>query len=182
MKSPLLIDKEFYFQRVQEAHRMLGIPADFLSNCRLPLCGEPEKLVETEPDYLQRPRQLTPSAFAAWTAMKHSAASAGVEIFLVSAYRSLWYQQQLIANKLAQGQMLENILKVNAAPGFSEHHTGRAVDIGTSACEVLVEEFETTPAFKWLADNAGKFGFTMSYARENSLGINYEPWHWCFTS
>lgn len=113
--------------------------------------------------------------------MKQSAASAGVEIFLVSAYRSLAYQQELIANKLVKGQIIEEILKVNAAPGFSEHHTGRAVDIGTSTCAVLEAEFETTPAFEWLVLNAGKYAFTMSYARENSLGINYEPWHWCFT-
>jgi zinc D-Ala-D-Ala carboxypeptidase len=176
------MDPKFYMQRVQEAHRQLGIPADFLHSCKLPLCCEPAQLVETEPDYLQRHRQLTPAAFDAWTRMKQAARDEGLEIFLVSAYRSLDYQQDLIARKLASGQALNHILTVNAAPGFSEHHTGRAVDIGTSNCEVLVEEFEKTQAFAWLAANAVRFNFYMTYPRGNAMAISYEPWHWCFVA
>ncbi len=80
----------------------------------------------------------------------------------------------------AAGQNWEEIFRVSAPPGCSEHHTGRAVDIGTPHCKVLDEEFEQTEAFDWLVRFAGKFGFRLSYPRGNSCGYAYEPWHWCF--
>lgn len=162
-------------------HEALGITEDFYRECKLPLCEEPELLVETEPDYYGRPQQLTPEAFAAWTDMKTEAADSGVTIHLISAYRGIAYQFELIKRKLQSGEDLKRILTVNAAPGFSEHHSGRAVDIGTLNCPALVEEFENTPAFAWLGEHASRFGFRLSYPRNNSLGISYEPWHWCFS-
>lgn len=169
-----------YLQRVQAAHAVLGIPADYLSRCTQPLCEEPPELVATETDYYGRPQQLTPAAFAAWSSMKQAARADGVEVFLISAFRSVQYQTDLIARKLEKGLSLSQILAVNAAPGFSEHHTGRALDLGTSGCEALVESFENTKAFQWLNLEAGKYGFTLSYPRNNPWGIDYEPWHWCF--
>jgi D-alanyl-D-alanine carboxypeptidase len=171
---------ETYLMKLREVHQALGIPAQLLTECRLPLCQEPARLVATEPDFYQRPQQLIPEALSAWTAMKQSAADDGITVFLLSAFRSLTYQQQLIARKLAKGQSIDAILRVNAAPGFSEHHTGRAIDIGTTDCAALEEEFENTPAFEWLSRRAGEFQFHLSYPRGNLLGIDYEPWHWCF--
>lgn len=173
-------DSESYLQQLRDAHAALGIAADYLQQCTLPVCREPEQLVATEPDFYQRLQQLTPPAFAAWQAMKQAAAEQGVTLFLISAFRSVQYQHDLIQKKLAKGQSIEQILKVNAAPGFSEHHTGRAVDIGTNETTILAEEFENTPAFQWLVLNAMGFGFHLSYPRHNPAGIDYEPWHWCF--
>jgi D-alanyl-D-alanine carboxypeptidase len=167
-------------QKLAELHRALGIAADYGERCGLPLCLEPEQLVATEPDYYARPQQLTQPAFAAWTAMKAAASDQDVTMFLISAYRSLQYQHDLIARKLQQGQLIDQILAVNAAPGFSEHHSGRAVDLGTPGCAALVAEFEHSDAFQWLTANANSFGFTLSYPRGNRFGIDYEPWHWCF--
>ena len=92
------------------------------------------------------------------------------------------YQKELIEKKLAQGQSIENILKVSAAPGYSEHHTGRALDLNSPGCDVLEECFEDTRAFAWLSLEAAEFGFGMSYGKANAHGIAYEPWHWCFQS
>ena len=78
------------------------------------------------------------------------------------------------------GQRIEDILKVNAAPGYSEHHTGRAVDIATPGSRPLTGEFETTNAFGWLESRAVEFGFSLTYRRDNPWGMAYEPWHWCF--
>lgn len=174
-------DEQLFQQRVQLAHRELGIPENYLQETRLPLCVEPNDLEATELDYYGRPQRLVADALSAWSAMKAAAQDAGVVIHLISAYRDLDYQSNLIARKLDQGQSIEEILRVNAAPGFSEHHTGRAVDVGTDSCPALVEEFENTEAFQWLSDNAERFGFQLSYPRNNGLGIDYEPWHWCFT-
>ena len=176
-----MTDSETYLQRVGATHAALGISENYIQQCLLPLCEEPPILVATELDYYERPQQLTPQALAAWQAMKQSAADQGVSLFLISAFRSLQYQQDLISRKLAKGISLEQILKVNAAPGFSEHHTGRAIDIGSDAATILQEAFEETTAFQWLMGNAGRFGFSLSYPRGNSHGIDYEPWHWCFS-
>ena len=69
-------------------------------------------------------------------------------------------------------------LPIFAAPGFSEHHTGRALDIGTPGFVDLEENFETTAAFAWLQVHAEEFGFTLSYPKGGTRGIGYEPWHW----
>ncbi len=68
-----------------------------------------------------------------------------------------------------------------AIPGFSEHHSGRAIDIHTKGKNILDEEFESTEEFIWLSKNAAQFEFRLSYPRSNSFGIIYEPWHWFYT-
>ena len=80
--------------------------------------------------------------------------------------------------KLKNGEDLSTILKVNAIPGFSEHHTGHAIDLSTTECPPLSEEFELTPAFEWLQKNAKTYQFSMSFPRSNNRGVSYEPWHW----
>ncbi|MDA0687825.1 MAG: D-alanyl-D-alanine carboxypeptidase family protein [Proteobacteria bacterium] len=171
-----------YLSKISELHELLGIPASFREECSMPLCHTPAQLVATEPDYYGRPQQLTPEAFAAWSDMKAAAARDGVVIHLISAYRDPDYQCQIFKRKLDAGEPLAAILRVNAAPGYSEHHTGRAIDLGTLDCPALETEFEKTPAFAWLSEHAGTFGFALSYPRDNAHGIGYEPWHWCFMS
>lgn len=165
---------------LERMHRELGIPADYARSCSLPLCREPSELVDTELDFYRRPQRLTPAAFAAWSSMRDAATNEGISLFLISAFRGYQYQHDLIAAKLQKGQGIEEILRVNAAPGYSEHHSGRAVDLGTLGCDALSEEFENTEAYQWLVKEAGGFGFTLSYPRGNPYGIDFEPWHWCF--
>ncbi|MES2697070.1 MAG: D-alanyl-D-alanine carboxypeptidase family protein, partial [Verrucomicrobiota bacterium] len=87
---------------------------------------------------------------------------------------------EIIRAKLVAGQSLEEILRYVAAPGFSEHHTGRAIDIGSPEHIELDEDFARTTAFAWLERRTPEFGFVMSYPRDNPHGIGYEPWHWCW--
>ncbi len=71
----------------------------------------------------------------------------------------------------------------SALPGSSEHQTGLCVDFITSTMDgKLTEEFENTPAFIWLRDNAYKFGFILRYpeGKENVTEYTYEPWHYRF--
>jgi D-alanyl-D-alanine carboxypeptidase len=112
--------------------------------------------------------------------MRETASKAGVALLAVSGFRSIERQAEIIRAKLSSGQKIEDILRLVAAPGYSEHHTGRAIDIGTPGEEPLTEAFADTPAFRWLAENAGHFGFRLSYPKGNAHGIAYEPWHWCF--
>jgi D-alanyl-D-alanine carboxypeptidase len=156
----------------------LGIPIDYGRNPRRPAYAETQELEDVEPNIVGRMQRLAPSTARAWREMKAAALADGVELLIVSGFRSVRYQVELIRNKLARGQDIRSILEVNAAPGFSEHHTGRAVDIATPGSRPLTVEFETSPAFAWLGANAGRFGFAMPYGRGNVHGFSYEPWHW----
>ena len=162
-------------------HEELGIPASYAATCKLAYQPECETLVETEPDVFGRQPLLAADACRAWQAMKSGAQTAGIELQIVSAYRSAEYQKGLLQKKLDQGQALEKILAVNAAPGYSEHHSGCALDITTPGFEPLAEAFENSPAFAWLCAHGAEYGFRMSFPRDNAAGMQYEPWHWLYT-
>ncbi len=89
-------------------------------------------------------------------------------------------QRRILERKLRAGQSWATILEVNAPPGYSEHHSGRAVDFAVAGLPVLTEAFEKTPAFAWLTQHAAGFGYRLSYPRGNPYGYIYEPWHWFF--
>lgn len=127
-----------------------------------------------------RPMFLAPKAAAAWRAMQSTALVEGIVLESVSTFRSIAHQHALIARKLARGDGIAQVFAVNAVPGYSEHHSGRAIDLGTPGCAPLDEAFEHTPAFAWLQRHADTFGFRLSYPRDNRHGVIYEPWHWCF--
>jgi D-alanyl-D-alanine carboxypeptidase len=156
----------------------LRIPSDYGRNPRRPRFNEAAALEDVEPNLVGTMQRLAPETAAAWRDMKRSAAEAGVQLLLVSGFRSVRHQADLIRRKLAAGQSIEKILAVNAAPGFSEHHTGRAVDIATPGTRPLTAEFDASAAFSWLQANARAFGFRMPYGRGNRFGFEYEPWHW----
>ena len=84
------------------------------------------------------------------------------------------------AKKLESGQTPETVFSVSAAPGFSEHHSGNAIDLSDGEGEPLVEAFEETAAFGWLTAHAQAYGFYLSFPRDNPHKLIYEPWHWCF--
>ena len=167
-----------YRARIEALHRRLGIPADYGERTGLPLQVEPDTLVSVMIGAGGRELQLTPDAAARWSQMEAAAESEAIRLLLISAYRSVEYQAGLIERKLERGLGIEEILHVNAAPGYSEHHSGRAVDIATPGQEPLVEAFEQSDAFAWLQRNAHRWGFALSYPRDNAHGIVYEPWHW----
>ncbi|MEB0077968.1 D-alanyl-D-alanine carboxypeptidase family protein [Pseudomonas sp. CCI3.2] len=156
----------------------LGIPLSSVMDRNLQEFVEANGLELAEVDANGREHWLTSVAAQAWRQLKVSASEQGVEIYIVSAFRSVERQAAIIKRKLDSGLSIENILRVSAPPFFSEHHTGCAVDIGTPGCAALEREFEDTLAFEWLAENAESFGFQMSYPLNNPTGYAYEPWHW----
>jgi zinc D-Ala-D-Ala carboxypeptidase len=164
--------------RVAQVLAELGIPVSYAVDRHMPFYAEAEELVSVGMDIYGRNRQLTPHAAGRWMQLREAAHQDDITLLLVSAFRSLEYQRQIFERKIRAGESLDSILKVNAPPGYSEHHTGRAVDLTTPTCPPLTEEFETTAAFAWLDQHAHRFGFAMTYPRENRFGIAYEPWHW----
>ncbi len=158
----------------------LGISADMLDARELLLQVEAYVLEIAETDENGREYLLTPEATKAWHAMKHAAQDDGIILLMVSAFRSVQRQTEIIQAKLDQGGSIEAILSVCAPPGYSEHHTGRAIDITTPDAPELEISFETSSAFAWLSQHAAHFGFVMSYPQDNRCGFQYEPWHWCY--
>jgi D-alanyl-D-alanine carboxypeptidase len=156
----------------------LGIPSDYGRNPERPSYAEATELVDVEPSIVGTMQRLAPDTAAAWLRMKKAAAAADVQLLLVSGFRSVRHQADLIRRKLAAGQSIEAILKVNAAPGFSEHHTGRAIDVASPGTRPLTLDFERSAAFTWLDAHAAEFGFRLPYTRDNRFGFEYEPWHW----
>jgi D-alanyl-D-alanine carboxypeptidase len=163
---------------LRELHDELGIPADYGREGGPPRYDEAAHLIEVGPNLVGRTQRLAPRAAEKWRAMVAAAADDGITLMIVSGFRSYEYQAALILKKINAGQRIMDILCVNAAPGHSEHHTGLAVDIATPGSRPLTEEFEDSEAFRWLEANAARFGFSMSFPRDNPWGIIYEPWHW----
>jgi D-alanyl-D-alanine carboxypeptidase len=157
----------------------LGLDADaYAQRCSLAPEAEPVALSLAGFDRYRRPLWLLPGAARAWTRMRDAAARDGQVLEAISGYRSHDYQLGIFERKRGRGLALEEILAVNAAPGFSEHHSGEALDIGTPGEPPAEESFEQTPGFDWLRRHAGDFGYAMSYPRGNPHRIVYEPWHW----
>jgi D-alanyl-D-alanine carboxypeptidase len=142
--------------------------------------AEAERLEIVQTDADGREHSLTPEAAAAWYRMQQAAEMEGVALFVVSAFRGIERQIGIVRRKLERGRTIEQILRENAPPGYSEHHTGRAVDIGTAGEPLLELSFGETPAYEWLQRRAGEFGFALSYPEGNGEGYQYEPWHWCY--
>jgi D-alanyl-D-alanine carboxypeptidase len=161
----------------------LGIDADdYAARTGLSRIDEPAWLVAAGVDRYRRPLWLLPGAARAWQGLRHAAARDDVALDAVSGYRSHDYQLGIFERKRARGQDVAAILQVNAAPGFSEHHAGTALDISAPGEPPAETSFESTPAFAWLTTHAAAHGFTMSYPRDNPHGIVYEPWHWRYRS
>lgn len=160
--------------------RALGADPELLEERGLPIFSEARVLHHVGIGSDGRDKFLVPAAAEAWQEMRSAAAAKGVQLLLISAFRSIEYQAHIIRLKLASGRRLDEILQVNAPPGCSEHHTGRAVDIGCVDCPPLDHAFDRTEPFRWLGRHAADYGFLMSYPRGNTQGYLYEPWHWCW--
>jgi zinc D-Ala-D-Ala carboxypeptidase len=167
-------------ERLERFVQEFGLVEEHLAARNLVEFDEAASLVVAAVDAGGREHRLTEETAAAWQSMQRAASEEGVSLFIISAFRSVDRQAELIRRKLAAGQSLEQVLAVSALPGCSEHHTGRAVDVGTHGCPLLEQEFDATPAFLWLKRHAREFGFRLSYPPGNSLGYVYEPWHWFY--
>lgn len=158
----------------------LGISRSLIAVRGLTACAEAHDLEVVEVGADGKAHSLAPAAAQAWRLLRGAAQADGIELFIVSAFRSIKRQAEIVRCKLAAGQVLEDILAVCAPPGFSEHHTGRAVDLASPGVALLEPEFDQTPAFAWLMQRAKEFGFCLSFPAGNPQGYGYEPWHWCF--
>ncbi len=140
----------------------------------------PESLKNIEPAYVydeSRTFQLHSKVIPNFNKMTAAAKDAGIDLWVVSAYRSFQTQAQLKGAYLVSYGSGANAF--SADQGFSEHQLGTTVDFTTKGLGGGLNGFESTPAYTWLKDNAHKYGFTLSYSEGNAYYV-FEPWHWRF--
>lgn len=167
-------------ERIDAELVRLGIPLSWIEQYRLPFYPVASELVVAETNAAGHAFLTTPATAHAWTAMKHAASKDGIILEIVSSFRTLERQIDIIQHKIDRNMPMETILTLSAPPGYSEHHSGRAIDINTPGCRATEADFAHTDAFRWLEAHAGAFGFTLSYPPGNAFGFVYEPWHWCY--
>ncbi len=112
--------------------------------------------------------------------MREEAKKDGIYLVFLSGFRSINLQNDIFYSlKSIRNQEAAERARVSAPPGYSEHSTGYAIDIGdaTQRETDFETDFENTEAFRWLIKNAAKFHFKLSFNKDNKY-IDYEPWHW----
>lgn len=133
---------------------------------------------------MNRGIRLRTSAARQFEAMVQAAKGDGVEIIPLSGYRSHLEQKDIFFGvRAARGQDVQTRAEVSAPPGYSEHHTGYAIDLGdpTQPSTHLEQSFESTRSYRWMDANANRYGFELSFPRNNFQQVSFEPWHWRFT-
>ena len=156
--------KKFSLDMLVNKHRYLG--EDF----------EPNDLMKIPSDYASDDDlKASRLAFNAFKKMSDAAKKEGYEIVINSAYRS--YQDQVDITELYLNTYGQNYVdKFVAKPGFSEHQTGLAFDIGSRKTNV----FANSKEYEWMKDNAYKYGFIERFQKryETVTGFRSEPWHY----
>ncbi len=136
----------------------------------------PDDLVTIDEEYAaDSDMQCSHIALNAFKEMSKAASSEGYEIVINSAYRS--YQDQVELSDSYLHQYGQNYVdKYVAKPGFSEHQTGLAFDIGSRKTNVFAQSKE----YNWMLDNSYKYGFILRFTKkdENITGFRNEPWHY----
>ena len=123
-------------------------------------------------------QSMREDAAAALEEMFAAAKADGINLSIVSGYRSYSKQSTIYSRKKAsQGQ--EAADRVSARPGTSEHQLGLAMDVARKGSSQLNTKFGTTAEGQWVAENAHRFGFIIRYLEnyEDVTGYMYEPWH-----
>ena len=168
---------EKFYKNIKNVQNPDHIDTLVNKNNRLQKNFKPSDLVKLDLSCANENKFLKEEAAIKFEKMCHDAKREGYKIIAVSGYRSYFYQQELY-NYYVEHMGEKKALKASAKPGHSEHQTGLAVDITGSIG--TYNEFEETDEFKWMNENAYKYGFILRYpkGKENITGFKYEPWHY----
>ena len=141
----------------------------------------PQKLTLIDPKYLnikEKPLEIHTDVWPKLQRLLDAAIANNTQIQIVSAYRSFGTQSSLKSTyKVTYGSGTANTF--SADQGYSEHQLGTAIDFTTETIGGAFAGFDKTNAYKWLTENAYKYGFVLSYPKSNTYYI-FEPWHWRF--
>jgi D-alanyl-D-alanine carboxypeptidase len=171
-----------YYDFIKNFHDSIGINDELIKKIKIPIHKEEKNIIFAEIGYFNINQFLEFNTYKAWFKMKKAAKENEIFLTLVSGYRSYFEQAFILLDELRKGVPIESLITRVAPVGYSEHHTGTAIDIGQlNNYDPIVANFEETDSFLWLLENASKFGFSMSYPKNNPNKIIYEPWHWKYS-
>lgn len=166
--------------------------AMFLVNSKNPLPSDYDSMIETEVVFKDwRDYELDSRAADYLKRMVADAKDDGIDLLVVSAYRTIKYQQEnfdrSVQDRMDKGMSYDDAyadtLREVAMPGESEHNAGLALDIMSHDYTSMDDAgFENTEAFAWLDKHAAEYGFILRYPKdkEDVTKIIYEPWHYRF--
>ena len=137
----------------------------------------PSDLVHITSTYGGNGQYIKVEAFEEYKRMHTDMKVLGLNLLVKSSYRSYTYQTNLYNNYVARDGRA-NADKYSARPGYSEHQTGLAIDVGTPTTSDL-GDFLYTNEYEWMMQNAHKYGFILRYPEDSIhiTGYMYEPWH-----
>ena len=170
------IDSVDYQKKIKETLISFNIKDSITDDIFYESCS----LVSIGKDIYGREQFLDSQAAKSFFEMKKAAKKDSIDLQFVSAFRSFDSQKKIIERKLNRGSLINKILEENKLPGYSEHHTGKAIDFTSKKLNTLSTQFENSKEFKWITENASTYNFYLSYPKDNEEGIMYEPWHWMF--
>ena len=143
----------------------------------------PARLTEIPSDYRYSDAKVLKFQADVWPHLKQlidDAKSANVSMFVFSAYRSFNEQSALKKDyKITYGAGTAN--QFSADQGYSEHQLGTTLDFIAPGLGGVLDGFDDTKAYSWLQANAYKYGFVLSYPKNNTFYV-FEPWHWRFVA
>lgn len=138
----------------------------------------PKSLIDISPEYLYlktKPLKITSEIWPHFQALLKDATEKGLGLQVISAYRSFDTQTGLKSSYTVTYGSGAN--KFSADQGYSEHQLGTAIDFTTPKAADTFSGFSKTAEYKWLTENAWKYGFIISYP-DNNAYYQFEPWHW----
>ena len=141
----------------------------------------PARLAEVPSAYAyteSKVSQVIPEVLPHLTKMLDRAKSDGIDLYVQSAYRS-FNTQEALKGQYAVTYGAGTANSFSADQGYSEHQLGTTVDLITKGTGGQLNGFDKTPAYTWMLANAYRYGFVLSYPKNNAYYI-FEPWHWRF--
>jgi len=169
-KSPSVI--------IQPNKPALSLPSKY---GHLPYKEAPQDTLRIVGKYYDRFEKLHFEATREFKKMQDEAKLDGIGIVPISGFRTIADQEFLFKRQINRQQgSVEAAARFSAPPGYSEHHTGYAIDIGeeSSPNTDIKFEFEYTAAYNWLEKKAKFHKFELSFPKNNQQGVRFEPWHW----
>ncbi|MBP9667577.1 M15 family metallopeptidase [Candidatus Saccharibacteria bacterium] len=147
-----------------------------------------QSIVREGVEFHTEPQYLSPAVYEAFTTMAEAMhTDTGKSLIVESSYRSPAYQMSLLCHYLIEnGYDVATTLRRVTLPDFSEHCSLDSTALDFITADGIPddagnpEDFEDTSEFDWLQVNASRFGFVLSYPRNNVHNMTYEPWHWRF--
>ena len=168
------LDNAFY-ANTKESNYLNNINILVNKYTYVPRNYKPENLVLMH-EYSKENIYLVSDAYKKFVLLADSALKQGLNIRAISAYRDVSYQENLYS-KYSKNDSLEIVDTYSARPGYSEHHTGLAIDVDN--INTSYEYFEYTDEYEWMINNSYKYGFILRYpkSKEDITGYKYESWH-----